>query len=211
MRSGVIQRATSVVPILGPSLRVVHRRRARHHHGIVADRSVMERIWSPWRSELLDNHVEASEKQADVSIFVRLEREHRDEENLILWRGEHVFVIMNKFPYNNGHLLIVPYRQIADYEDLSEEEQMEVARVAGYCIRWLRSALEPDGFNLGMNLGEAGGAGIPNHLHMHVVPRWRGDTNFMPTVGDVKVVPEAMRETYRKLSKAIRQDGERPA
>ncbi|HET6567215.1 MAG TPA: HIT domain-containing protein [Rhodothermales bacterium] len=166
----------------------------------------MNRIWSPWRSELLDNHVEASEEKADVSVFVRLEREHRDEENLILWRGQCVFVIMNRFPYNNGHLLIVPYRQVEDYEDLTEAEQIEIARVTGHCIRWLRTALCPEGFNLGMNLGKAGGAGIPNHLHMHVVPRWSGDTNFMPTVGDVKVVPEAMHETYRKLKQAIRQD-----
>ena len=166
----------------------------------------MKHMWSPWRSQHIDTLKDeaACEGEADgPSLFSRLAREDRDEENLILWRGDRVFVIMNLYPYNNGHLMIVPYREVCAYEDLTDEEQVELARTADRCVRWLRHALSPEGFNLGMNIGLAAGAGIPNHLHLHVVPRWNGDTNFMPTVGDVKVVPEALRDTYRKLRAAI--------
>jgi len=149
---------------------------------------------------------EARESVADGSVFSRLEAEHRDTENLILWRGERVFVIMNRYPYNNGHLLILPYRVVSRYEDLSPEEQTEIARTIDRCILWLKTSLHPDGFNVGMNLGMAGGAGIPQHLHMHVVPRWQSDTNFMPSIGEVKVIPEAIVDTYRKIRDCIVQD-----
>lgn len=137
------------------------------------------------------------------SVFERLAADDRDEEHFILWRGESVFALLNLFPYNNGHLLIVPYRVVARYEALTAAEQVEIAHTIGRAIGWLNAALRPDGFNVGMNLGEAAGAGLPDHLHVHVVPRWRGDTNFMPTVADLKVVPEAMAETYRKLRRVI--------
>jgi ATP adenylyltransferase len=161
----------------------------------------MERMWSPWRAQ----HVERAEAlpAAEESIFARLAAEQRDQKNYILWRGVHVFVIMNLYPYNNGHLLIVPYRVVADYEELSRDEQIELAVTLDRCIRWLREALNPEGFNVGMNLGKAAGAGMPDHLHMHVVPRWRGDTNFMPAIGDVKVIPESLEDTYRKLAAVI--------
>ena len=100
--------------------------------------------------------------------------------------------------------MVVPYREIAHYEDLTTDEQVELARTIEYCIRWLKEALHPEGFNVGMNLGKAGGAGIPRHLHMHIVPRWNGDTNFMSTIGDVKVIPEALEATYKKIKAAIR-------
>ena len=114
-----------------------------------------------------------------------------------------MFVIMNLHPYNNGHLMIIPYREVSSYEDLSPEEQVELAASIERCIRWLKHALQPEGFNVGMNLGKAAGAGIPRHLHMHVVPRWSGDTNFMPTVAEMKVVPEALVDTYKKLLSTI--------
>lgn len=117
-----------------------------------------------------------------------------------------MFVLLNLYPYNNGHLMIVPYRAVADYDALSDEEQVEIARVTASCMRWLRRALAPHGFNVGMNLGEAAGAGIPDHLHVHIVPRWRGDTNFMPAVGQVKVIPEALRDTYQKLLSAVAEE-----
>ncbi|MDZ4701415.1 MAG: HIT domain-containing protein [Rhodothermales bacterium] len=138
------------------------------------------------------------------SLFARLAAEDEDEKNYIVWRGVHVFVIMNLYPYNNGHLLIVPYRTVAAYEELSRDEQIELAVTLDQCIRWLNEALCPEGFNVGMNLGKAAGAGIPDHLHLHVVPRWQGDTNFMPTIGEVKVLPEALDVTYRKLVAAAR-------
>ncbi len=165
----------------------------------------MERLWSPWRS----HHVASSDGAPETegqTLFARLAAANEDDANLILWRGAHVFVLLNLYPYNNGHLMIVPYRAVADYDALSDEEQVEIARVTASCMRWLRRALAPHGFNVGMNLGEAAGAGIPDHLHVHIVPRWRGDTNFMPAVGQVKVIPEALRDTYQKLLSAVAEE-----
>lgn len=138
-------------------------------------------------------------------MFTRLAAENDDERNLILWRGHHVFVIMNLYPYNNGHLMIVPFREVAEYEALTTEEQVELAQTIERCIRWLRKALSPEGFNVGINLGKAAGAGIPSHLHAHIVPRWSGDTNFMPAIGEVKVIPEAIYATYDKLRAAMKE------
>ncbi|MEZ4699574.1 MAG: HIT domain-containing protein [Rhodothermales bacterium] len=169
----------------------------------------MERMWSPWRSV----HIERADDTNGTekgSLFARLAGEQNDEKNYIVWRGVNVFVIMNLYPYNNGHLLIVPYRAVDAYEELSTDEQIEMAVTLDKCIRWLRAALSPEGFNVGMNLGKAAGAGIPDHLHMHVVPRWRGDTNFMPTIGEVKVVPEALETTYRKLVAVIEAGEPKP-
>ena len=163
----------------------------------------MDYMWSPWRSQHISERRPKKEEASDESVFSRLVREDNDEENLILWRGQWVFVIMNLYPYNNGHLMIVPYREVANYEDLTVEEQVEVARTIESCIKWLNYALRPEGFNVGMNLGKAGGAGIPRHLHVHIVPRWNGDTNFMTAVGEVKVLPEALEDTYKKIQAAI--------
>jgi ATP adenylyltransferase len=113
---------------------------------------------------------------------------------------------MNLYPYNNGHLLLVPYRPVPDYTELTDGERAELAALIGRAIGWLRAALRPDGFNVGMNQGEAGGAGIPDHLHVHVVPRWRADTNFMPVTAEAKVIPEALRATYEKLLDAVRRE-----
>ncbi len=169
----------------------------------------MERMWSPWRSQHIEGMTDPDVQHEDgPSIFSKLAAAGQDEQNLILWRGRHVFVIMNRYPYNNGHLLIVPFREVEAYEALTMEEQAELTQTIGRCIRWLRRALNPEGFNVGMNLGLAAGAGIPGHLHVHVVPRWLGDTNFMPTVGEVKVVPEAMQATYARLRAAIAEDEE---
>jgi ATP adenylyltransferase len=146
----------------------------------------------------------ASEPDIVRGIFAAIADGKDDEENLVLWRGRHVLVLMNLYPYNNGHLLIVPNREIADYELLTSEERTEIAEVTARCIGWLRAALSPDGFNVGMNLGVAAGAGIPEHLHVHVVPRWSGDTNFMPVAGEVKVIPESVRDTFEKLQRVVR-------
>ncbi|MFB6273026.1 MAG: HIT domain-containing protein [Salinibacter sp.] len=158
----------------------------------------MERMWSPWRSAYVS---EANEREPadDASVFSALLHEERDEENLILWRGEQVFVIMNRHPYNNGHLLIVPYREVTQYDALEPAEQQALAAALDRCMGWIRETLSPDGFNVGMNLGRAAGAGIPEHLHAHVVPRWDGDTNFMPTTANTKVLPEDLQTTYEKL------------
>ncbi len=109
---------------------------------------------------------------------------------------------MNLYPYNNGHLMVVPYREVAAYEQLSTSAMMEMALVVKLCIQALKYAFAPDAFNVGMNLGKAAGAGIPRHLHMHIVPRWHGDTNFMPTLAETKVIPEALRDSYKKIKTA---------
>ncbi len=161
----------------------------------------MDRIWSPWRAEHIES-VGKDDPETD-SIFVKMASQHRDEENLIVWRGRNAFVVMNRYPYNNGHLLIVPYRQVVSYTDLTPDEQMEVASIVDSCIRWLDEAFSPEGFNVGMNIGTAGGAGIPKHLHIHVVPRWSADTNFMTSTASAKVIPESLQETYNKLRRVL--------
>lgn len=126
-----------------------------------------------------------------------------DKARLVLHRGGHGFIILNRYPYNSGHLMVVPYRHVGRLEDLTREESMELMVLAGLSVRALAVAMAPDGYNVGMNLGRAAGAGIDEHLHMHVVPRWRGDTNFMPVLGDVKVLPEHLEATYDRLGAAL--------
>ena len=163
----------------------------------------MQRMWSPWRSRHIDR-ITADGNYSESDVFVQIGRHpERDDENLVIWRGRTLYVVLNLFPYNNGHLLIVPYRAVTGYEDLVRKEQVELAETIGRCTRWLTAALRPDGFNIGMNIGRAAGAGIPHHLHAHVIPRWSGDTNFMPVVADTKVIPESMRDTFGKLKAAV--------
>ena len=163
----------------------------------------MKRMWSPWRSEHIER-VAANPEGYGKDVFSRIaEDAARDAENLVVWRGETLFVVMNLFPYNNGHLLIVPYRRITTYQELLANEQVELSRTIGKCIGWLDHALSPDGVNVGMNIGKAAGAGIPDHLHVHVVPRWAGDTSFMSSAADTRVIPESMESTYRKLRQAV--------
>lgn len=164
----------------------------------------MDQMWSPWRSQHLTDFEQERVPDGSGSVFARIAAApERDAEHLVLWRGDGLFVVMNLYPYNNGHLLLVPYRQISDYEDLTAAEQAELAALIGRAMGWLKRALKPDGFNVGINQGSASGAGIPDHLHLHLVPRWRGDTNFMPVTGNVKVIPEALHDTYHKLLAAI--------
>jgi ATP adenylyltransferase len=123
----------------------------------------------------------------------------RDEELLVLARGAHAFVILNLFPYNTGHLMVAPNRHVGDLGDLTDDEVDELWMWTHRSVAAHREASGPDGFNIGINLGEAAGAGVPGHLHQHVVPRWAGDTNFMPVIGDAKVLPEMLSETYQRL------------
>ena len=125
--------------------------------------------------------------------------EDNDIDNYILYRGEHNFVIINSYPYNPGHLMIVPYRHTASLEELSDEELFEHSDIVSRSVKILKQVFNPDGFNLGMNIGRVAGAGIEDHIHSHIVPRWLGDTNSMPVISDVRVVPEALSETYQKL------------
>jgi len=153
----------------------------------------MEKLWAPWRIEYI-----LSKKEKDC-IFCSKPAEQDDKKNLILLRGEFSFVIMNYYPYNNGHLMVVPYRHVAELPDLSKHENSEIMKFLTVCTKALQQSMFPHGFNIGMNMGEVAGAGIKDHLHFHIVPRWNGDTNFMPITGHTKVVSEALEETWKKL------------
>ncbi len=123
-----------------------------------------------------------------------------DAAHLILFRGQYCFIIMNSYPYNSGHLMVAPYRHVANLEDMNDEERNEQFELVSRSVAILKQVLKADGFNIGMNLGRIAGAGIDKHIHTHIVPRWAGDTNFMPVTGDIKVVNEALKDTYKKLA-----------
>jgi len=159
----------------------------------------MKRLWSPWRMAYL------TEERPRGCIFCIAAAEERDEENLIVWRGERAFVILNRYPYNAGHLMVVPYAHVASLEDLPAETLTELMLLVNRSLAGLRRAMSPEAFNVGANLGHAAGAGIADHVHMHVVPRWEGDTNFMPVLADVRVIPEFLADTYRKIRRAMEE------
>jgi len=132
-------------------------------------------------------------------ILCQKPKQNNDALNYILHRGDNNFIILNSYPYNPGHLMVAPYRHVASLEGLTEEERHEHFEIVSRSIKVLRQIFNPGGFNIGMNLGKAAGAGIDDHFHTHIVPRWQGDTNFMPVLSDVRVIPEALAETYQKL------------
>ncbi len=138
-------------------------------------------------------------KKTDGCILCETPGQDSDTANYILYRGDKNFVILNSYPYNPGHLMIVPYQHIASLEEMADEERHEHFDIVSRSIEVLRQVLSPDGFNLGINIGKVAGAGIEDHIHTHIVPRWQGDTNFMSVISDVRVVPEALAETYQKL------------
>jgi ATP adenylyltransferase len=146
-------------------------------------------------------YIQAAKEQGedDGCIFCDLPAEGDDERTKILVRGERAFVILNSFPYNPGHLMVAPFRHVGDFGAIETDEFAEVDALLARSVRALEGEMDPLGFNLGMNLGRVAGAGIPGHLHWHVVPRWNGDTNFMPVVGQTRVLPELLDETYARL------------
>ena len=157
----------------------------------------MERIWSPWRMA----YIQAAKEQGEDGgcIFCDLPAEGDDVRTMILSRGELAFVIVNSFPYNPGHLMVAPFRHVGAFTSLEAAELADVDALVARSIRALEQEMEPHGYNLGMNLGRVAGAGIPDHVHWHLVPRWNGDTNFMPVVGQTRVLPELLEETYARL------------
>ena len=159
----------------------------------------MKTLWAPWRIEYITGEKEKG------CIFCDKPNEGNDEENLILFKGENSFIIMNRYPYSNGHLMAVPYKHTNNMSELNNDERLELMNLTTKCIEIL-DIMKPDGFNIGMNLGTAGGAGIDDHLHFHIVPRWNGDTNFMPLIGDVKIMPEYLQDTYKTLSEQIKNN-----
>ena len=162
-----------------------------------------ERIWAPWRMEYIEKPQTDTD---DLNIFVDLPAQEDDRKNLILKRGKTAFVMLNAFPYTNGHLLVAPYRQTPDIEELNDEELLEVNQLLAKAVQWIKAAYRPDGFNIGINMGRAAGAGIPRHIHWHIVPRWNGDTNFMTTVGEVRVLPQTLEDSYDRLKQIADAD-----
>ncbi len=162
-----------------------------------------EILWAPWRMTYIERPTTG---KPGGDIFVDLPAQHDDAKNFILHRGKTAFVMLNAFPYTSGHLLVAPYRQTAELDGLDDTELLEVHQLIVMAIRWLRRAYNPQGFNVGVNMGAAAGAGIPVHIHWHIVPRWSGDTNFMTTVGQVRVMPQTLEETFARLREAVGHD-----
>jgi ATP adenylyltransferase len=156
----------------------------------------MERLWAPWRMEYIK-----SADDENGCVFC-LAAAGDDAERLVVHRGAHAFVLLNKFPYSSGHLMVAPYRHVGELSELGDGEALEIHVLATQGLAALRAVYGPEGFNLGWNLGRVAGAGVVDHVHLHVVPRWAGDTNFMPVLADVKVLPEHLDETRTRLVEA---------
>ena len=161
----------------------------------------MNKLWSPWRSQYIESFVE--KKKKDGCIFCELAKEETtDSKSLVVEKGEHTFTVLNLYPYNNGHLMIVPYLHKKEIDDLTPDENQEIMRKLQLAVKALRIISNPEGFNIGANLGKVSGAGIDEHIHFHVVPRWNGDTNFMPVLGEVKIISQDLLSTKKKLFEA---------
>ena len=159
----------------------------------------MRVLWAPWRMDYI-----LSEDKEGGCIFCPGEDRNRDEGRLILYVGSMTRVMMNRFPYINGHLLVAPVRHVPDFEGLSDEEALALLQILRKSIGILKTVMVPEGFNVGLNLGKVAGAGVKEHLHFHIVPRWDGDTNYMTVLGDVRVIPEHIEETYKRLRSHFR-------
>lgn len=157
----------------------------------------MDRLWSPWRSEYIAS---AGDVDTAICVFCKLRDERdRDEANLVLHRASHNYVVLNRYPYTSGHLLIVPYEHVGELDSAAKATTDELMDLTKQCQTALREVYRPDGFNVGMNLGRSAGAGIADHIHIHILPRWSGDTNFMTSVAETRVLPEDLSTTYGKL------------
>ncbi len=159
----------------------------------------MKKIWAPWRAEYL--HCIGAGKNERHCLFCVLKKSAQDRDNLILYRGRLGFVVMNRFPYNSGHLMVAPFRHTSNLVSLTSAEAAEVFQLLQKGIAVLKKEFKPQGFNIGANLGAVAGAGVTGHLHFHIVPRWQGDTNFMPLLSETKVISEHLKTTYERLAK----------
>jgi ATP adenylyltransferase len=160
----------------------------------------MEILHAPWRIEYI---LAPKPDRCDTSLFTRIAQSNEDEANYVIARDRTCFALLNSYPYNGGHLLIVPYKQVPDLADLTDEELCDLIRLTRRCQAVLTNVMKPDGFNIGINLGRVAGAGILEHLHVHIVPRWGGDTNFMPVIAGANVLPEALSDVAAKLRAAF--------
>jgi ATP adenylyltransferase len=161
----------------------------------------MDHLWAPWRL----SYVAAAKPPADDDpcFICRGLAEQDDRRNLVAWRGRHSVVVLNRFPYNNGHLLIAPKSHKGRFDELTDDEILETTRTLSQMMGHLDALMHPDGYNIGLNLGRVAGAGLPGHLHWHVVPRWNGDTNFMPVLADVKVIVQSLDALYDQLTQRL--------
>jgi ATP adenylyltransferase len=155
----------------------------------------MENLHAPWRIE----YILAPKTPQEGSVFANIAASSDDEENLIIFRDKTCFAVMNRYPYTGGHVLIVPYKKVPDFNGLTEQELLDLMLLTRRCQNAMTKVMRPDGFNLGVNLGKCAGAGILEHVHLHIVPRWNGDTNFMPVLAGTTVVPEALKEIAARL------------
>ena len=161
----------------------------------------MEKLWSPWRSLYIDSFKIKDKK----CVFCAMaEDDVENEASLLVHKGKLTFTVLNLYPYNNGHLMIVPYRHTSDFGSFTNEEKIEIMDKQQLAVKALGKIYGPEGFNLGANLGKVSGAGIDEHIHFHIVPRWNGDTNFMPVLGEVKVISQDLLDTKRKLIEAYK-------
>ena len=162
----------------------------------------MEKLWSPWRSQYIDS-IQDKDKAQGCVLCAASKKKVDDPENLLVDKGELTFTVLNLYPYNNGHMMIVPYRHTSDFSSLTTEESSEIIAKLKLAEKALKIAFNPEGFNIGLNLGKVSGAGLDDHLHFHIVPRWNGDTNFMPVLGEVKVISQDLFSTKKKLTDAF--------
>ena len=154
----------------------------------------MDNLWAPWRMQ----YIRAPKKNTKETFLKKLE-DGNDEENLVLFRGEHSFVCMNLYPYNNGHIMVLPNNIVEKPEELDDVTQFEIMKIASLSMKIIREKMNAEAFNFGANIGASAGAGIAEHLHFHIVPRWKGDTNFMPVIGNTKVHVQGLNDTYVML------------
>lgn len=161
----------------------------------------MERLWAPWRMTYIGGITPGG-----GCFLCDILQGDDDAANLVIERRRGAFVVLNRFPYNNGHTLICPNAHKATLEELTDDELLELMQTTRDTVALLRRVMRPDGFNVGLNIGRAAGAGLPGHVHMHIVPRWDGDTNFMPVLGDVKVIPQALQDLRDLLLEALKED-----
>ncbi|MDA0986083.1 MAG: HIT domain-containing protein [Bacteroidetes bacterium] len=163
----------------------------------------MERLFSPWRSKYIASF--KNQKNNDECIFCKALNSKNDKKNLILFRSKNCFAMLNLYPYNNGHIMIVPNKHVDSLSLLPAKVYSEILSTINKTIKLLDKAIKPQGYNIGANFGRVAGAGIENHIHFHIVPRWNGDTNFMPVLNDVKLVSEGFNKTYQKLISALKK------
>lgn len=158
----------------------------------------MEKLWSPWRSNYIDSF--KSKKENNECVFCSVQKENLSDDNcLIVHKAKHCFVMLNLYPYNSGHLMIIPYRHLSELNSLTNDELIEMMEILKLAIFALEFDMKPQGFNFGANIGKAAGAGIDEHIHFHIVPRWNGDTNFMPVLGEVKLISQDLLVTKKNL------------